>query len=247
LLLLGATACASESQEANMGKALKIAAIALSTAAIGLATPAEASIVLTFEGVGSLAAVNDFYNGGTDSAGNSGPNYGINFSGNSIGNIDSDAGGVGNFANEPSPNTDLIFLSGGAATMNVAAGFDTGFSFFYSGNQPGFVDVYDGLNGTGTLLAHLDLAVNWQDGGCTGDPTGQFCHWDPIGVSFAGTARSVDFGGAANFIGFDNITLGSATPTGSVPEPATWAMMLLGFAGIGLAMRRRRPAIASPA
>ena len=27
---------------------------------------------------------------------------------------------------------------------------------------------------------------------------------------------------------------------GAVPEPATWAMMLLGFGGIGMAMRRRR-------
>jgi len=27
---------------------------------------------------------------------------------------------------------------------------------------------------------------------------------------------------------------------GAVPEPATWAMLLLGFAGIGVAMRRRR-------
>ena len=27
---------------------------------------------------------------------------------------------------------------------------------------------------------------------------------------------------------------------GGVPEPATWAMMLIGFGGIGLAMRRRR-------
>ena len=33
--------------------------------------------------------------------------------------------------------------------------------------------------------------------------------------------------------------LGPNTPTG-VPEPATWAMMLLGFGGVGMAMRRRR-------
>lgn len=31
-------------------------------------------------------------------------------------------------------------------------------------------------------------------------------------------------------------------PVGSVPEPATWAMMLLGFGGMGLAMRRKRNA-----
>lgn len=29
---------------------------------------------------------------------------------------------------------------------------------------------------------------------------------------------------------------------GAVPEPATWALMLVGFAGVGVAMRRRRPA-----
>jgi hypothetical protein len=27
---------------------------------------------------------------------------------------------------------------------------------------------------------------------------------------------------------------------GAVPEPGTWALMLLGFGGIGMAMRRRR-------
>jgi hypothetical protein len=27
---------------------------------------------------------------------------------------------------------------------------------------------------------------------------------------------------------------------GAVPEPSTWAMMLLGFGGMGVAMRRRR-------
>lgn len=34
----------------------------------------------------------------------------------------------------------------------------------------------------------------------------------------------------------------NAVPAG-VPEPATWAMMLVGFAGIGVSMRRRRPAM----
>ena len=32
----------------------------------------------------------------------------------------------------------------------------------------------------------------------------------------------------------------SYMPTAAVPEPATWAMMLVGFAGVGVSMRRRR-------
>jgi hypothetical protein len=38
---------------------------------------------------------------------------------------------------------------------------------------------------------------------------------------------------------------GNATFYQAVPEPATWALMLLGFGGMGMAMRRRRrPALA---
>jgi hypothetical protein len=38
---------------------------------------------------------------------------------------------------------------------------------------------------------------------------------------------------------------GTVTITAAVPEPATWGMMLLGFAGIGVALRRsRRPMLA---
>ena len=39
-----------------------------------------------------------------------------------------------------------------------------------------------------------------------------------------------------------SLTLGLNTPVGGVPEPATWAMMLIGFGGIGAAMRTRRKA-----
>ena len=60
----------------------------------------------------------------------------------------------------------------------------------------------------------------------------------PSLMSFA-VSRICNFGGAANYITFDNITLGAATP-GGVPEPSTWAMMLLGFGAVGIAMRRRR-------
>ena len=219
--------------------------LALATlAAAAMASSASASIItLTFEGVGNEVPVNDFYNGGTDGAGNSGTNYGISFSRTSLGIIDSDAGGTGNIANEPSGDTVLFFLSGGAATMNVAAGFQTGFSFFYSANGAAFVRVYDGLNATGNVLAQLDLASQF-DTGCTGDPNGQYCNWTPIGVLFEGTAFSVDFGGTANRVAFDNVTFGSDRPGGGgggvIPEPATWAMMIAGFGLVGGAMRRRR-------
>lgn len=214
--------------------------LAGAAAVLSFATPAMGTTVLNFEGVGNLAGVNDFYNGGTDSLGNSGINYGINFSTTSLGIIDSDAGGTGNIANETSPSTVLFFLDGGAATMNVASGFTTGFSFYYAGNSTdaGTVNVYDGLNGTGNILASLLLTPN--GGACSGDPSGfPFCNFSAFGVSFAGTALSVDFGGVANQIVFDDVTLGSATP-GAVPEPGTWAMMLLGFGFAGGALRYRR-------
>jgi PEP-CTERM motif-containing protein len=41
-------------------------------------------------------------------------------------------------------------------------------------------------------------------------------------------------------IGFGNVLLSSLTYTPSVPEPATWATMLLGFGAVGFAMRRNR-------
>ena len=37
----------------------------------------------------------------------------------------------------------------------------------------------------------------------------------------------------------DPFTIGTATFTATIPEPSTWAMMLLGFAGLGIAGYRR--------
>lgn len=39
--------------------------------------------------------------------------------------------------------------------------------------------------------------------------------------------------------GFDNVSVFTGAVTPGVPEPATWAMMMLGFGGVGYAMRRK--------
>jgi hypothetical protein len=195
-----------------------------------------APIVLNFEGVGSGAAILGFYNGGTDSQGHSGTNYGISFGSNALGLVDSDAGGSGNFANEPSAST-VMFFTTGSAILNNAAGFDTGFSFYYSSSTNAVVNVYSGLDASGTLLGSINLSA--QSGtNCSGDPTGTFCNFTAVGLSFAGVAHSIDFGGTVNQIAFDDITFGAATPGGTVPEPGTLALLGLGLLGT-VAGRRR--------
>jgi hypothetical protein len=194
-----------------------------------------APVVLDFEGIGDQARILDFYNGGTDSAGNSGANYGVSFGTDALGLVDVDAGGTGNTANEPSGETVMFFLTG-SAILNNAAGFDTGFSFYYSAAYAASVDVYSGLNATGTLLGTINLSAQNRFN-CVGDPAGEYCNYSAAGLSFNGTARSIDFSGTANYVVFDNITFGAATPPPPVPEPGTYAMLGLGLAGIA-AFRR---------
>ena len=219
-------------------KSLKIAALC-GVISLVSASATAGPITLTFEGVGDEAAVNDFYNGGTDSLGNSGTNYGVSFSSTSLGVIDSDAGGTGNIANEPSASTVLFFLDSSSATLNYAAGFKTGFSFYYTSSTDATVNVWSGLNATGVLLGQITVSAQFNDN-CSGDPTGGFCNWTAAGVSFDGTAMSIDFGGTANQTAYDNITFGSDKPGNpGVPEPASWALMLAGFGMVGGSLRRR--------
>lgn len=207
-----------------------------------LASNAHAAFVLDFEGAGDNASLLNFYNGGTDSQGNSGTNYGIAFGSNTLSIIDGDAGGSGNFANEPSSSTVMYFLTG-SAVLNYAAGFDTGFSFYYSSSTVASVKVYSGLDATGTLLADIPLTAQYTDS-CTGDPNGDFCNWTAVGANFAGVAMSIDFGGTVNRVGYDNITFGSATPIDPtpVPEPATMALSALALGALGASRRHHRQA-----
>jgi hypothetical protein len=208
-------------------KALMIAATAL----LALTASSQAAVVLTFEGGGNTASINNFYNGGTDSQGNSGTDFGVQFSTNGLSLIG------GNFEGNPSGDTIAYFTTGPNVVMNVAAGFTTGFSFFYSSVHTGTVNVFDGIDGTGSLLASIPILANFDDH-CAPGATTDFCSWDQTGAGFTGIARSVVFGGTETGTGYDNVTLGSAIA--EVPEPASWLLVTAGLAGLGLTHRRGR-------
>jgi hypothetical protein len=218
-------------------------------AALASASASASIVVLDFEGISKYPHPNnsvfiqDFYNGGTSSIGTSGPNLGISFGRNAlliclntpgVNCSNTSRGGLAPASDKGS----LFFLSGTETFMNFAAGFSDGFSFNYvSTSFAGDVQVFDGLNGTGNLLATLKLTPNANSGLCPGLGAG-FCPFGPAGVKFSGVAKSVSFGGVANQIVFDDITFGSDVP--AIPEPGTYALMALGLAGVGFAARRRR-------
>jgi hypothetical protein len=229
-------------------KTLMKSALAL-TALIGAVGADAAVVVLDFEGINAtypsgFATINDFYNGGTSSDGTSGTNYGISFTSNAqaiclntpgISCSNTSRGGLGN------PNSDkggLFFLSGAETFMNVAGGFDTGFSFYYTAiNVGGSVSVYDGLDGTGNVLATLTLPTTVSN--CDSSYGAGFCPFVASGIGFAGTAMSVSFAGVADQVVFDDVTFGSVDPGGRVPEPATLLLVGAALAGLGATSRRR--------
>jgi hypothetical protein len=65
------------------------------------------------------------------------------------------------------------------------------------------------------------------------------------GVSLGAGTHHLFVSGNFNTPVNSNPTYGGTLNIAAVPEPATWGLMLLGFGGIGFAMRRRRrPALA---
>lgn len=188
---------------------------------------ANTAVLVDFETPSSFASILAHYNGGTDSDGVAGANLGVSFGGDALG-LQNDAAGP-NFSNAPSP-LGVLAPVGADATMNVAAGFTGSVGFWYSSNAFVLqgVNVYSGLDGTGTLLASFNLVGNAQADGCG---SAAFCRFDQLTSSFAGTAHSIRFGNAAGQA-FDNISISA------VPEPTTVLLMSLGLAA--LMLRRRR-------
>ncbi len=232
---------------------VKLIAVVVAVIALTAGSAVAAVIDLTFENIApypnnSDVFIQNYYNGGSSSIGTSGPNYGVSFpsnalliclnslsvicgSGPTLSNVS--RGGLGD------PNSrmgGLFFLTGSSTFLDYAPGFTTGFSFNYTAILVGgSVTVWSGLDGTGTMLASLTLPTT-ASGPCPGY-NAQFCPFFPIGVSFAGTAKSIDFGGTANQIIFDDVTFGSSQV--GTPEPSSLLLMGSGVLGLAGIVRRK--------
>ncbi|MBL8329627.1 MAG: PEPxxWA-CTERM sorting domain-containing protein [Rubrivivax sp.] len=146
-----------------------------------------------------------------------------------------------------------VAYSGTADSMTLlfGAGFNDGLSFFFNSTADLTVSLL-ALNGS-TLVSE-----DFTFSGTTLCPIAQSaCQWNAASLDFVGTAFGVRFSGAAGGFALDNITLGSLDPFGDlpvvpdpggpvhpIPEPSTYAMMILGLGLVAWAARRRRaPAV----
>jgi hypothetical protein len=157
-------------------------------------TTVEEGLVCTtidFEGVGNRSPIPEF-------DGISSPDW--------LGIIDLDAGGTGNFAFEPSPETVAFWLGGETGTgssRDIVLAEPAGtMEFFYAS----FVTVRaDAFDGSGQRIATVSRPPNF-DQGPGGDPTGRYNRWDLLRLQVDGNriARVRVFG-AVNQTGIDNL------------------------------------------
>ncbi len=209
-----------------------------------VAMRAEAGPVLTFDGLQNFEQVSNYYNGGFGSLGSGpGPSYGITFDSYSLAYIPGlQTGTITPFPGDPSPPTVLLLAALGNAygagyplstTMDVTGGFSGALAFYYINIAPSvratYVDIYSGLDGTGTLLAQQNLPT-----------TPEAFSSSPNVVSFAGTAYSVVFAGGNDQLALDNISF-----PGVVPEPSSWVSLAIGLGSSCLILSWRRRAAAA--
>lgn len=208
-------------------KALGIAAMALAA----ISTNTLAVPVLNFEGSQDGALIQDFYNGGTDSFGNSGGNYGVTF-----------GGGVVRVVNG------LTYLTN-VSSVRIADGFESGVSFNYSTRQSAYRSDIDlpigdpsvndftsflfGVNGQQLESSSYYLG-NTTTGGYCQSFSGQFCTFSGAALTYPDTILggfTFSYLAAIDTISFGSVLPPSNERASAVPEPTTIALLGLGLFG----------------
>jgi len=151
-------------------------------------------------------------------------------------------------------SVDLMYsLSGVIPTRLFSANDDSGVIRNDFGVAQGSVSgtVNNALLRTGAFLAPVDTPllmsltlITGAGVGGSGSPESATSHFSnsfeiPLGMDAFVLADGVTANAGAWLV--DNRRVG---PTTAVPEPATWAMLLMGFGGLGAMLRRRRPVYA---
>jgi hypothetical protein len=149
---------------------------------------------------------------------------------------------IGPMAPDPLAGTNIGSGSGSVTTSVALANF--------LGNLDTDITSVTFNNGVSSFIANLVLRDNAGNVCTTRDlaPGGGTC-----GITEAWALTDVPiFSGNLNTLTVSGLSRGQGhyggdltfTPNTAVPEPATWAMMLLGFGGIGWQLRRKRTSTA---
>ena len=201
---------------------------AVSAAFIAIAAPASAAVVLSFGEGGSsplagLTTVENFETGGAlISSGVLGTDYLIQ--------TGDDGNGAPIPTSDPTGTKYLTVLGGGTTTISFGAGVNR-FSFDW-----GSLDGYNTLtinynSGSSVNVVPGVTFVNLANGNQELPQTnGVFSASGNAGEIF----NSITLTSGQNSFEIDNVAVGV------VPEPATWAMMIIGFGAAGSMIRRRR-------
>ncbi|MBN8829552.1 MAG: PEPxxWA-CTERM sorting domain-containing protein [Sphingomonadales bacterium] len=140
---------------------------------------------------------------------------------------------------------DLTGITGRGAGV-LAAPIATSSGYYYDLSFDLGAAFYRGSFGAATVDALVNGALLGSFTSLPPATTG--LNWNRFTVSFLGTGAPVRVGLYASFstassnlgVALDNVVLTSRlAPTPAVPEPATWAMLIGGFAVAGAALRSR--------
>ncbi len=118
----------------------------------------------------------------------------------------------------------------------------TGFNVFLASNGNNYPNFPGGVTASVTNLTMTSGTLNFFNAGST-IFSFDISNFAPMGTSATTVSNATSFTyGDGTPIGIAAGSGGTINISAAVPEPATWAMMLIGFGAIGHSMRRRKQA-----